>query len=28
MQAAFADAGLDSDVFVSPVSGPAAAIVP
>jgi homoserine kinase len=28
MKAAFADAGLDSDIFVSPVNGPAAAIVP
>lgn len=28
MKAAFADAGLDSDIFVSPVNGPAAGIVP
>ena len=28
MRVAFAEAGLDCDVFVSPVNGPAAAIVP
>ncbi len=28
MQAAFAEAGLDSDVWVSPVDGPAAALIP
>jgi homoserine kinase len=28
MQAAFAEVGLDSDVWVSPVDGPAAALIP
>jgi homoserine kinase len=27
MQAAFADAGLDSDAWVSPINGPAAALI-
>jgi homoserine kinase len=27
MQAAFADAGLDSDAWVSPIDGPAAALI-